>query len=440
MSRERSVGAEPASAMTRGGQQREMPEQVARGARVVALATGPPSGNRLGSANSVSVRPISASVVPTDIQARRPSPVAFGGRVAAGGSRARRRRCRRVRHAGTAALDSPSPPTERNERGDQRHDERTRRAAAGSRKRRGGLSAVGTCRPYVGCALDTNLKRPSASRLAAYTTKLTLLPVAQAGDTVPLGEPGGTCRDDRHEPRSSALRRGCRAHVPAAGAGDDAARRGLHGLRGPRVGTRQLLSPAAGSARVTSSRSSERGRVPDDRGRRRERARRRRRRRPAARVPEHLPAPRRAAGRSTPEGTLRRIQCPYHAWTYGFDGSLKNAPFTEGLDGLRPQVLRAARGPARGRRGPRAARPLRRGAAAAGRTSATSRRCWPPTALPSSSAARGSSTTSTPTGRRSARTTASACTARACTRSSTASRTTSAARRSRARACGAAAR
>ena len=43
---------------------------------------------------------------------------------------------------------------------------------------------------------------------------------------------------------------------------------------------------------------------------------------------------------------------------------------------LRPEVLRAARGPARGRRGPRAARPLRRGAAAAGRTSATSRRCW----------------------------------------------------------------
>src|SRR6478609_8805689 len=35
-------------------------------------------------------------------------------------------------------------------------------------------------------------------------------------------------------------------------------------------------------------------------------------------------------------GTLRRLQCPYHAWAYGFDGSLKNAPFTEGLDDFDP--------------------------------------------------------------------------------------------------------
>src|SRR5687768_16289544 len=26
-----------------------------------------------------------------------------------------------------------------------------------------------------------------------------------------------------------------------------------------------------------------------------------------------------------PEGRLRRLQCPYHAWSSGFDGSLKNA-------------------------------------------------------------------------------------------------------------------
>lgn len=34
------------------------------------------------------------------------------------------------------------------------------------------------------------------------------------------------------------------------------------------------------------------------------------------------------------EGRLRRLQCPYHAWTYGFDGALRSAPFTEGVEGF----------------------------------------------------------------------------------------------------------
>jgi glycine betaine catabolism A len=39
---------------------------------------------------------------------------------------------------------------------------------------------------------------------------------------------------------------------------------------------------------------------------------------------------------SEPEGRLRRLQCPYHAWSYGFDGRLKNAPFTDGLEDFEP--------------------------------------------------------------------------------------------------------
>jgi glycine betaine catabolism A len=37
-----------------------------------------------------------------------------------------------------------------------------------------------------------------------------------------------------------------------------------------------------------------------------------------------------------PEGQLRRLQCPYHAWTYGLDGALRSAPFTEGLEDFDP--------------------------------------------------------------------------------------------------------
>jgi len=34
------------------------------------------------------------------------------------------------------------------------------------------------------------------------------------------------------------------------------------------------------------------------------------------------------------EGTTRRLQCRYHAWSYGFDGTLKNAPHTKEVEGF----------------------------------------------------------------------------------------------------------
>jgi Rieske 2Fe-2S family protein len=38
-------------------------------------------------------------------------------------------------------------------------------------------------------------------------------------------------------------------------------------------------------------------------------------------------------------GTLHRLQCPYHAWTYGFDGALRRAPFTDGLADFDPRCF-----------------------------------------------------------------------------------------------------
>jgi phenylpropionate dioxygenase-like ring-hydroxylating dioxygenase large terminal subunit len=38
----------------------------------------------------------------------------------------------------------------------------------------------------------------------------------------------------------------------------------------------------------------------------------------------------------TPEGSVPRLQCPYHAWTYDFDGMLMNAPFTGELEEFEP--------------------------------------------------------------------------------------------------------
>jgi Rieske 2Fe-2S family protein len=33
-----------------------------------------------------------------------------------------------------------------------------------------------------------------------------------------------------------------------------------------------------------------------------------------------------------PEGRVARLQCPYHAWSYAFDGSLRNAPHTDEIE------------------------------------------------------------------------------------------------------------
>jgi len=42
---------------------------------------------------------------------------------------------------------------------------------------------------------------------------------------------------------------------------------------------------------------------------------------------------------SQPEGRVRRLQCPYHAWSYGFDGTLANAPHTDEIEGFEPSCF-----------------------------------------------------------------------------------------------------
>ena len=158
--------------------------------------------------------------------------------------------------------------------------------------------------------------------------------------------------------------------------------------------------------------------------------RRRRRRRRAARLPEHLPPPRRAH-RPGARGPAPAPAVPVPRLVLRLRRLAAQRAAHRRDRGLRPACygLRAVR--AGRRRGHRHDRPVRRPrrapdehvgdmAPAAGALPAR-RAC---------AARSGSSTTSTPTGRRSPRTTASACTARACTPSSTGSATTSRARRS----------
>jgi Rieske 2Fe-2S family protein len=46
-----------------------------------------------------------------------------------------------------------------------------------------------------------------------------------------------------------------------------------------------------------------------------------------------------------PEGRVPRIQCPYHAWSYAFDGALRSAPHTETIEDFDPRCygLKAVR-------------------------------------------------------------------------------------------------
>ena len=152
-----------------------------------------------------------------------------------------------------------------------------------------------------------------------------------AHETLPLSSASSSARACRSSARRSC--RGRRSPTRACSTGSSSTSSGRLDLRRPR-------RPGARARRL-----------PDGRGRRRERARRRRRRRPPARVPQHLPPPRRAPRRGRPRAASPRLQCPYHAWTYGFDGSLRNAPFTDELEDFDPAASGCTPVRARGRRG-----------------------------------------------------------------------------------------
>ena len=83
-----------------------------------------------------------------------------------------------------------------------------------------------------------------------------------------------------------------------------------------------------------------------------------------ASAPSSTSAATAARGSSTEtEGSVRkRIQCPYHAWSYDLDGSLVAAPHMDEVEDFDRSLLRPARGPLGGRRRPAAGRPQRRGA------------------------------------------------------------------------------
>ena len=92
---------------------------------------------------------------------------------------------------------------------------------------------------------------------------------------------------------------------------------------------------------------------------------------PPARVPEHLPPPRRAARRRA-RGRRAAPAVPVPRVDLRLRRHARERAVHRRARGLRARLLRAQAGPPRGRRGAGAARPVRRGAAARTSTSATS--------------------------------------------------------------------
>ena len=190
---------------------------------------------------------------------------------------------------------------------------------------------------------------------------------------------------------------------PGLGAGDDL----------PRLGVRGACLPGGRA-----------GELPDARDRHRQRRRDGRRGRPPPRLPQRLPAPRREAdrglrGERPPPGPVPLPRLVLRARRRAQGG----APHGRGR-GLRPLVLGADPGPGRHRGRPGSGRPRAATLPTSTPIWASSPATWSATGSAPCVAPARSPTRSRPTGRRSPRTTASACIAPASIRSSTGSATT----------------
>ena len=123
-----------------------------------------------------------------------------------------------------------------------------------------------------------------------------------------------------------AVQRGGAGADPAAAArGLAAAAARVHRRGGRRVGARAPVPRRLGVRRATRGALDGARRVPHARARRRERAVVVAGEDGAPRAFHNVCRHRGARLLAEPEGRVRRLQCPYHAWSYGFDGTLRNA-------------------------------------------------------------------------------------------------------------------